>query len=165
MTFDICGIGADDWRPFREIRLRMLADTPIAYGETLAHARELCDDDWRARAARNGEGRNIGLAAVADDGTWLGIMRGYVDDALGPVLVSVFVDPAARGENRGVADALLDGIVAWAREEGRTLTLHVHADNPRAIAFYRRRGFRDTGTRVPYELPPFGDEIEMRLAL
>jgi ribosomal protein S18 acetylase RimI-like enzyme len=81
------------------------------------------------------------------------------------MLVGVFVDPAARGRHEGVADALLDGIIDWARGLGTTLTLDVHADNTRAIAFYTRRGFIDTGVTMPYELEPGGTENEMRLAL
>lgn len=163
--FTVRRFGADDWRALREIRLRMLADTPIAYGETHAAAAVLGDDIWRLRAARNEEPGNIGLAAIDADGTWLGVMRGFVDAARGPMLVGVFVDPAARGAQAGVADALLDGIIAWAAERADTLTLHVHAENPRAIAFYERRGFRDTGERLDYELPPYGIEYEMRLAI
>ncbi|WIB37098.1 GNAT family N-acetyltransferase [Curtobacterium sp. MCJR17_043] len=40
----------------------------------------------------------------------------------------------------------------WARGRGDRILLHVHEDNPRAIAFYRRRGFVPTGRLVPY--PP-----------
>ena len=165
MTFTVRRIETADWREFREIRLRMLADTPIAFGETLAHARVLEDDEWRARAARNTEGTNIGLIAVDEAGTWLGVMRGYVDARDGAMLVGVFVDPASRGHHEGVADALLDGIVDWAAAHGDTLTLHVHTANPRAIAFYARRGFVDTGRTVEYQLPPYGLENEMRLAI
>lgn len=164
MTISIRNVTVDDWREFRAIRLRMLADTPLAYGETLAEAESLADDAWRARIARRQGSDNVALAAV-DDGKWVGIMRGYVDDDRGPTLVGVFVAPEARGHGAGVADALLDGIVAWARRHGDALVLDVHAENPRAIAFYRRRGFVETDTTHPYELPPYGDEVEMRLDL
>lgn len=166
MSFTIRRILGNDWQEFREIRLRMLADTPIAYGETLAHALTLGDAQWIQRATNNEQDPNTGLVAVDDnDGTWLGVMRGYMSPNSGPMLVGVFVDPAARGRHEGVADALLDGIIEWARVIGTTLTLDVHADNARAIAFYARRGFVDTGITMPYELEPGGIENEMRLAL
>ncbi|MGO1266823.1 MAG: GNAT family N-acetyltransferase [Microbacterium gubbeenense] len=165
MTFTTRRFGAADWQEYREIRLRMLADTPIAYGETLEHARSLGDADWIMKATRNEVEPNIGLAAIDDEGAWLGVMSGFVSAHAGAMLVGVFVDPAARGRHEGVADELLDGIVDWARVFGSTLTLDVHADNPRAIGFYRRRGFVDTGVTMDYELPPFGIENQMRLAL
>lgn len=166
MTFTTRRFGAADWQEYREIRLRMLADTPIAYGETLANARSFGDADWIRRATRNELHPNIGLAAIDDDdGAWLGVMSGFVSAHAGAMLVGVFVDPTARGQHEGVADALLDGVIDWARVFGNTLTLDVHADNPRAISFYHRRGFIDTGVTMDYELPPFGTENQMRLTL
>jgi ribosomal protein S18 acetylase RimI-like enzyme len=47
------------------------------------------------------------------------------------------------------AQALLDAAVADARSLGRTrLLLGTHANNERAIAFYRRNGFVEAGTRT-----------------
>ncbi|WP_221584313.1 GNAT family N-acetyltransferase [Microbacterium sp. G2-8] len=163
MSISIRRITADDWREFRAIRLRMLEDTPIAYGETLADARIRTDDEWRERAARAGDGYSVALAAVDEAGRWLGVMSGVVGEVRGAILVGVFVAPEARGQGSGIADALLSGIIDWARDHGDSLMLDVHAHNPRAIAFYRRRGFVETGATHPYELPPYGKEIEMRL--
>ncbi|MGO1770775.1 MAG: GNAT family N-acetyltransferase [Microbacterium sp.] len=165
MQVRIQRVGASDGARLREIRLRMLADTPLAYGETLEDARGLSDEDWRARADALERPGSIALVAVDDDGRWVGMMRGEVVAPHGPMLVGVFVDPSARGRDAGVADALLDGIIAWAGGEGRTLALEVHVDNERAIRFYERRGFAPTGRMLPYELPPFGQELEMRMDL
>jgi ribosomal protein S18 acetylase RimI-like enzyme len=164
MSFTVREIGADDWEAFRELRLRMLRDTPIAYGETYESSLDLDEAAWRARAGKGQEPMNASFVAVADDGTWIGIMRGYVSLSRGAMLVGVFVDPGWRSRETGVADALLDAVIAWARGEGDTLRLEVHADNPRAAAFYRRRGFQPTGRRRPYDLPPYGEEIEMELS-
>src|SRR5699024_5347205 len=106
-SFTVRRFGGADWRAFREIRMRMLVDTPIAFGETLSHARMLDDGAWVMRAERNAVGTNIGLAAIDEAGSWLGVMRGYVDPKAGPMLVGVFVDPSSRGRRAGVADALL----------------------------------------------------------
>ena len=165
MTFTIRRIIGDDWQEFRESRLRMLADTPIAYGETLEQARQRGDAEWVQQAARNEQGSNIGFVAIDDEGRWLGVMRGYVSPNSGPMLVGVFVDPDARGRHAGISDALLDSVIDWARVHGTTLTLDVHADNARAIAFYERRGFTNTGITMPYELHDGGTENEMRLQL
>jgi len=60
------------------------------------------------------------------------------------------VDPAAWGT--GVAEALMD----WAKRCcGDALWLDVNQDNPRAVAFYRRHGFRiDTAGVNPGGLLP-----------
>ncbi|HEV7849578.1 MAG TPA: GNAT family N-acetyltransferase [Mycetocola sp.] len=66
---------------------------------------------------------------------------------------------------RCLADALLDAVEDWAREQGDTLTLHVHEDNDRAIAFYRRRGYELTSRTIPDNLDPTRNELEKRTAL
>ena len=53
---------------------------------------------------------------------------------------------------RGIAGAMMDRIEAIAGENGITrLELEVSAENQRAINFYRRRGFQQTGT-IPQAL-------------
>ena len=94
MSYSVRDVTEDEWREFRELRLRMLRDTPIAYGETYEASLRMDEAEWRARAARGRQPHNASFVAVADDGTWIGIMRGFVSRARGPMLVGVFVDPA-----------------------------------------------------------------------
>lgn len=166
--FTVRGTVPDDWQQVRALRFRALADTPIAFGETLSTARRHGEDVWRSRAARNQQAHSTLLAAIAPDGTWIGTMGGYVEgtqDAPVPMLVGVFVEPAFRGRRFGVADALLKEVATWATGEGSSLTLHVHEDNPRAIGFYESRGFVRTGRTLPYPLAQGSRELEMRLTL
>lgn len=154
-----------DWERWRDLRLRMLADTPHAFGESLATARTHTEEVWRARCRRTAEPGSRTVVAVEEaTGRWVGTMGVFTDPRRGPFLVSVYVDPAHRGG--GLADRLLADVTRWARTlPGATgLTLHVHADNHRAQAFYRRRGFTDTGVRTPYALDPAQRELEMHLA-
>jgi RimJ/RimL family protein N-acetyltransferase len=54
----------------------------------------------------------------------------------------------AGGARHRVADAIVAAVAAWAVERGYpVLGLGVTIDNARAIAFYRRLGFADTGQR------------------
>lgn len=153
----------DDWERMRAIRLAMLADTPIAYGERLADARRLRESAWRERAAQAGSARRIALAAVAPAGAWVGFGGGYLDAVGGPTLVSVYIAPEARG--RGVLDALAAAVGEWALLHADRLRLEVHEDNARAIRAYERLGFRRTGHTRPYDLDPAAREVEMVLTL
>src|SRR3546814_7059948 len=58
------------------------------------------------------------------------------DDSTG--LHQLYVGAAAKGT--GVAAALIEWGIAWARERASILYLSVFTENPRAKAFYRRYG-------------------------
>lgn len=156
-----------DWQRVRDLRLEMLRDTPIAFLETIEAAEANTEDVWRMRANRGSGPDSVQLVAVDASGCWVGTMSGFIDrlDVGGPMLVGVYTSPAFRGRDAGVTDALLDAVEDWARGHGSTLTLHVHEDNERAIAFYRRRGYQLTGRTFPYNLDPARNELEMRRTL
>ena len=58
-------------------------------------------------------------------------------------LHQLYVGEAAKGT--GIAAALTDWGIAWARDRASILYLSVFTENPRAQAFYRRYGFVDVG--------------------
>ncbi len=151
-----------DWERVRDIRLEMLADTPLAYLETLETALEHDEAEWRSRAARGSAPHNTRFVAVDESGQWVGAMGGMVSREGEPTLIGVYVAPHARGDAAGVADALLSAVEDWARAEGgEHLLLFVHEDNARARAAYERRGFSYTGTTEPYSLDPSALELGM----
>ncbi|UFS58513.1 GNAT family N-acetyltransferase [Subtercola endophyticus] len=158
---------AEDWVDVRALRLEMLADTPIAFGDTLESAKLQGEQYWRERGGRGTTGTGANLAAIdtAAGDRWVGTMGGYIDRTAGPMLVGVYVSPDYRGTERGVTDALMQGIEEWARGHSSTLTLHVHSQNARAIAAYERRGYVATGRLFPYILNPHQREMEMRKPL
>lgn len=162
--FDVVPTPADGWRDLRTLRLEMLADTPKAFLESLKTARETTDEQWQARIARYTAQGSCALVAIEHgSGRWIGTMSAFVDvEADRAWLVAVYVAPAHRGRAAGVADALLDGVERWVRERGRDrLWLLVHEDNPRAHAFYVRRGYEFTGDTTPYALDAGERELEM----
>lgn len=133
-------LGPEDWRLWRGIRLRALADSPEAFGSTLARERAFTEAEWRRRTS--------GLAVLAlVDGAPVALGGGY-GEAPGPLhVIAMWVDPAHRG--RGLGALVLDEVVASARAEGRGLVLDVVRDNAVARRAYRSRGFRPTGETSP----------------
>lgn len=56
------------------------------------------------------------------------------------------ISVAREHRGRGVGTALIQALIAWAREAGiRRIEVHAHSNNPRALALYRRLGFEDEG--------------------
>ncbi|WP_368498470.1 GNAT family N-acetyltransferase [Herbiconiux sp. A18JL235] len=161
--FEVRRTTEDDWAEVRALRLEMLTDTPLAYLETLEHAHRRSEAEWRAWAREGSSASSITVAAIADDGRWVGTMLSKVPvGSPGAFLYGVYVAPSHRGRAAGVTDALLDEIEAWAAGRGDTLSLEVHEHNARAIAAYRARGFTETGTTRPYPLDRTTRELEMR---
>lgn len=171
-------LAAADWEALRAIRLEMIADTPRAYGESLESARAQSDAQWRHRAESMAGSNSTTLVADRSEGDYgpqdhgfCALMRVVVkvpQDSNRPLqarLVSVYVAPELRGS--GLADEMLRQSVSAAATElaAGVLELGVHEDNTRAMAFYVRHGFLDTGRREPYPLDRSSSEIIMELPL
>ncbi|MBW4040681.1 MAG: GNAT family N-acetyltransferase [Acidobacteria bacterium] len=157
-AFSVREVEERDWVRMRALRLEMLADTPIAYLETLATAEAHPVSHWQ-RLARGRPG-GTKLVAELEDGRWVGTMTGIIAEGT-PTLVAVYVSPTVRGAAAGVTDALLAGVERWAVQHGDQLRLEVNELNGRAVEAYRRRGFVLTGRTTPYPLDPPSFELEM----
>lgn len=126
-------VGVDDWATWRELRLAALADAPHAFTSTLGEWQDADEQRWRDRVA-------VGVNLVADlDDKPVGMISGFDNPDGSAELGTLWVTPDARG--RGVGEALIDALLAWAGE--RTVRLEVVTTNTPALDLYRRNGFVD----------------------
>ncbi|MGJ9416843.1 GNAT family N-acetyltransferase [Massilia sp. CMS3.1] len=137
---------AHEWPLYRALRLRALLNAPEAFCSTLGEAEKRTDNDW-AWLLNLGvtSGRDRPLVAVL--GAAAAGMAWAKVDAYDPSRVNLFqmwVAPEARG--KGVAAALLDAALDWARARGaRAMALGVVCGNDAARRLYERAGFRAIG--------------------
>jgi GNAT superfamily N-acetyltransferase len=156
-----------EWPAYRALRLRSLADAPDAFGSSLKAEEAWAHELWMARlTAAAVSGRDCPLVAESGgpDGAMLGLVWAKCDagDAAIVNLFQMWVAPEARG--RGVAAALLDEAVAWARSiQARVVQLGVVCSNEPAIQLYVRKGFRDVG--VPEPIRPGSALLEQTMHL
>lgn len=149
-------IGPDDWIDWRDLRLAALLDAPAAFGSTYASQRARSEAEWRDRL----DPAN-GVALIASvDGQAAGMAAGYLVEPGVVELISMWVDPAARG--RGAGDALVAEVLRWAAEQAAgEVRLWVTRGNDAAERLYARHGFQRTGDVQPLPSDPCRDEIAM----
>lgn len=149
----------------RALRLEMVADTPLAFLETLADAAAFPHAEFAARVARNAAGGQSAQFVAELDGRFVAHAGGIasIDDPKVTLIFAVYVTPAHRGS--GVLADLIDAIAAWSRAAGRPeLLLEVVVGNDRAVRAYERLGFTDAGVRLPHPTIPVLTELQMRRA-
>jgi GNAT superfamily N-acetyltransferase len=141
MAYTLRTLPPEEWPTWRAIRLRALADTPDAFGSTLAAEQAYQESDWREWLEEP--------AVVALDQSGAPVACGAVfERAPGrAAVVSMWVDPAHRG--RGLSRRVLDVLVGWARARGLAVEIGVNRANPAARAAYASYGFVPTGESYP----------------
>lgn len=144
---------ADDWRTWRDLRLRALLDTPTAFGSTYEREAGFTESDWRGRAG------GLANAVALGDGTAGPAVLAYVGDvAVGMGggfrdlpgwlhVVAMWTDPSWRGH--GAGSAVLGHLKAWSATAGLCLHLDVETTNEGARRLYERAGFVATGETRP----------------
>ena len=131
-----------EWKTYRDLRLRSLADAPDAFGSTLALEQTRTDGQWASRLSScEGSGQNLPLLAEVN-GEPAGLAWGRIedDDPDTAFLYQMWVAPSHR--QRGIGKMLLDRVISWAKESD-ALILHLGVtdrDSP-AMRLYLRAGF------------------------
>ncbi|GGC64443.1 GNAT family N-acetyltransferase [Undibacterium terreum] len=149
-TVSVRKLEIHEWETYSNLRLRSLADSPDAFGSTLAAEQERSPEAWAARlSAAAVSGKDYPLVAEIA-GTAAGLVWAKVD-ADDESIVNIFqmwVAPESRG--RGAAAALLRTAILWAKDRNaRLVRLGVACGDTPAVRLYVREGFRDVGEPEP----------------
>lgn len=142
-------LGAEDGDRWKAIRLRSLKADPAAFGSVYDDAVDRSTEEWSAQL-NSGPACLVAVRTLGDTREDIGVVRWAVDDdvstvdAVGAMLLSMWVAPDARGA--GVGDMLIEAAATAARENGvQRIVLDVTDDNAPAIALYERHGFVANG--------------------
>jgi GNAT superfamily N-acetyltransferase len=133
----------DDWKAWRDLRLRALQDTPTAFGSTYDREATFTEDDWKDRL-RNPE--SASLLAFVDD-VAVGMGGGFRDLPGWLHVVAMWTDPSWRGH--GVGRTVLEHLKDWSAGQGLRVHLDVETTNLGARRLYERAGFVATGETRP----------------
>ncbi len=148
----------------RAIRVRALADTPQAFGQTLAQARALSDEEYARRAQMSASGQErIFIVAENRASDWIGMIAGH-DEGGRIALLSMWVAPEQRGA--GLGKQLVASLLRWAAAKSAgEMYLFVGERNEPARALYASMGFAPTGRSEPLPWNAAIIDIEMSRAL
>jgi ribosomal protein S18 acetylase RimI-like enzyme len=146
-TVTIRSVRADEWRRWRDVRLRMLREEASAFGTRWEDASRDPDARWQAWVDEAARGETRTLFVAEREGRWVGVVGGFVRiDPAEAQLISMWVDPSARGH--GIAERLIRSLADWAGSKGcERVFLFTQETNVRAQRLYERAGFRPTGER------------------
>lgn len=140
---EIRRIRAHEGPLLRAVRLTALADTPHAFGSSLAREQAYTDRDWDDWAGSAASGDEQVLVLALDRDEVVGLAGGFIDDGGEAKVISMWVRPTRR--NDGLGRALLEEILTWARSVGAPAArLSVTAGDSAATRLYSRLGFVDT---------------------
>ena len=149
MVVSIRALTVEDWPEWRLLRLQALAESPDAFGATLADWTGDGDTEQRWRQRFEDVPENL----VADaDGSPVGMLSVTATVDVQAGLISMWVSPQARG--RGAGDALLLAAIERAKAAGASrVVLNVRVKNDHAVRLYRRAGFVDAGWATGPDAP------------
>lgn len=141
-----------EWPTYKDLRLHALAESPEAFGSTLAAEQGRADAEWASRLARAAEsGSDLPLVALLD-GEPIGLAWGRIEKTNPDVaaLYQMWVAPDQRGV--GAGRMLLEAVIAWARDCGASfLELGVTVRESPAMHLYRDAGFEPAGELQPLQ--------------
>jgi GNAT superfamily N-acetyltransferase len=135
----------DGWLTWKGMRLNALRGAPTAYGESYDTAVAGDDHYWQRFWLERGADTAMRSMAYVDGvpAGQVGCVQWRGPDTV-PMLIAMWVEEGFRG--CGVADALVNDVLAWARDNGYTeVELGVTEGNETARKLYLRHGFEPTG--------------------
>jgi ribosomal protein S18 acetylase RimI-like enzyme len=147
-------LSPDDWKEWRVMRLKALANSPDAFRSKLQDwsGPNYTEERWRHRL----DACPLNVLAVINDHA-VGMVAATAPKNEETELISMWVASEARG--RGVGDVLIQTVIKWAfTQKVERVELLVNYDNTPAIILYGRNGFLDTGWAD-------GDMTERRMVL
>ena len=139
----------DEWRLWREVRLRMLREEAAHFGTRWEDASREPDERWQAWTEEAARGDTRVLFAAERGERLVGVVGAFLRvDPREAQLISMWVEPATRGQ--GLSERLIGAVAEWARSRGCSdVFLFAQETNVRARKLYERAGFRPTGDREP----------------
>lgn len=144
---EILALPVEEWREYRELRLRALREDPEAFSSRYADSLNQPEDYWRTRLAEAAKGERTWLLFARQDAKLVGMVGAFIEDpaAERATVVSVYVPKEARGQ--GISTHLMEAMLRLLSTVPtlKQAQLCVNVTQIPAIQLYKRFGFVETG--------------------
>jgi RimJ/RimL family protein N-acetyltransferase len=147
MNISVRQLTADDWREYREMRLKGLQTDPLVFGSNYEYESKFTEDEWKSRLQSD----DSATFMLFDDEKPIGITSVGVnrEDATGKtaLLWGTWLAPQYRG--RGLSDLIYKTRIEWAKSRPSIEKIIVshRASNLASKHANQKHGFRFTHTQ------------------
>jgi ribosomal protein S18 acetylase RimI-like enzyme len=146
----IIELSPDEWREFRDLRLRALKEEPLAFGVSFDEEKRKSESFWRDRLENSGKkNRKEQFVFVGASGKLaaMGIIKYALHQKFLHIVrfSGIYVLPQYRG--KGIASKLLENMMGqvFKNKAIRKIKLAVNVTQKSAISLYKKFGFRRSG--------------------
>lgn len=144
---DVITLPIDQWKEYRELRLRALKEDPEAFSSAYADSLNQPEEFWKGRLADAAQAQRSWLLFARQSERLTGMIGAFLEDDSQDTatIVSVYVVREARGQ--GISSRLMQEIlqVLSSVPALKKAQLRVNITQLPAIQLYRRFGFREIG--------------------
>jgi ribosomal protein S18 acetylase RimI-like enzyme len=164
----IVSLPPEDWKEYRDLRLRALKEDPQAFSSSYADAAQFPKERWTGRLLEALEGERSWLFFARDGIKLVGMIGAFVEATAPQAATNVSVYVPAEERGKGISIRLMECILSELSKDPalKTATLSVNDTQLPAIALYKKFGFQpirtETGQTGSGELAA---EIVMQRAL
>jgi ribosomal protein S18 acetylase RimI-like enzyme len=144
---DVGPLPLENWKAYRDLRLRALREDSEAFSSSLAASENLPDEFWKKRLADAWLAERSWLLFAREDDRLVGMIGAFVEQGSADTatVVSVYVPKEERG--KGIAARLMGEMLRVLSERPvlKRARLSVNVSQLPAADLYRRFGFREIG--------------------
>lgn len=136
MHTELHKITEDEWEKFRDMRLRAVAESLAAFGDTFEQVAAKPESYWRKKI------RSGYVYAIEENDRYIaGVVFNQDDDDGVWMIQALWVDPLRRG--MGFGAALVQRVIDTAKETGiSAVELGINPLQTEAVDLYKRFGFK-----------------------
>ena len=163
-AFTLHRISAHQWAEVRAFRLRALAEPGGVFGASYDVQSQESDAVWIKRVKQLTDPARAAIWFARNGDSPVGMVVGTLDVETPRKAWMLSLWCAAEARRRGVATALTQAVIAWAKTEMACDALHLHCvdGNNKARKLYEQLGFENTGNTIDHARIAGLIEHEMR---